>query len=50
MAVVVDAAKAAELKAVFEAQGETVFQIGRIIARPAGNDGVVLLNADKAWG
>jgi len=50
MAVVVDAAKAAELKAVFEAEGETVFEIGRVIARPEGNDGVVLLNADKAWG
>jgi len=50
MAVVVDAAKAAALKAVFEAHGETVFEIGRIIARPAGNEGVVLLNADKAWG
>jgi len=50
MAVVVDASKAAELKAVFEAEGETVFEIGRVIARPAGNDGVVLLNADQAWG
>jgi len=50
MAVVVDAAKAAELKAVFEAEGETVFEIGRVIARPEGNDGVVLLNADQAWG
>ncbi|HEY9079700.1 phosphoribosylformylglycinamidine cyclo-ligase [Magnetovibrio sp.] len=50
MAVVVDATKAAELKAVFEAEGETVFEIGRIIPRPQGNEGVVLLNADKAWG
>jgi len=50
MAVVVDASKAAELKAIFEAEGETVFEIGRVIARPEGNDGVVLLNADKAWG
>ena len=50
MAVVVDASKTAELKAVFEAEGETVFEIGRVIARPEGNDGVVLLNADKAWG
>jgi len=50
MAVVVDASKAAELKAIFESEGETVFEIGRVIARPEGNDGVVLLNADKAWG
>jgi len=50
MAVVVDAAKADSLKAVFEAHGETVFTIGRVIPRPVGNAGVVLLNADKAWG
>jgi len=50
MAVVVDASKAAELKTIFETEGETVFEIGRVIARPEGNDGVVLLNADKAWG
>ena len=50
MAVVVDASKASALKAIFEAEGETVFEIGRVIARPEGNDGVVLLNADKAWG
>ena len=50
MAVVVDASKAAELKAIFEAEGEKVFEIGRIIARPDDNEGVVLNNADKAWG
>ena len=50
MVVIVDAAQAAKLKAVFEAEGETVFEIGRIIPRPQGNAGVVLLNADKAWG
>jgi len=50
MAVVVNASKASALKAIFEAEGETVFEIGRVIARPEGNEGVVLLNADKAWG
>lgn len=50
MAVVVNAADAQDLKAVFEAEGETVFEIGRIITRPDGNEGVVLQNADKAWG
>jgi len=50
MAIVVEASKAAELKAVFEAEGETVFEIGRVVPRPEGNEGVVLLNADKAWG
>ncbi|MCW8915649.1 MAG: phosphoribosylformylglycinamidine cyclo-ligase [Magnetovibrio sp.] len=50
MAVVVEASKAQELKAIFEDEGEKVFEIGRIIARPDGNEGVVLNNADKAWG
>lgn len=50
MAIVVDAAKAAELKAVLEAHGETVYQIGRVVARPEGNEGVILQGADEAWG
>ena len=50
MAVVVAADRAADLKAVFEAEGETVFEIGRIVPRPDGNEGVILQNADKAWG
>ena len=50
MAVVVAAERAAELKAVFEAEGETVFEIGRIVPRPDGNEGVILNNAEKAWG
>ena len=54
MAVIVDAARAADLKAIFEAEGETVFEIGRIVSRPAkgepGDEGVILHNADKAWG
>ena len=50
MAVVVAADRAADLKAVFEAEDETVFEIGRIVPRPDGNEGVILQNADKAWG
>jgi len=50
MAVVVDADQADVLKAVFEAEGETVYEIGRIVPRPADNEGVVLQGADKAWG
>ncbi|PCI37803.1 MAG: phosphoribosylformylglycinamidine cyclo-ligase [Rhodospirillaceae bacterium] len=50
MAVVVEADRAAALKAIFESEGETVFEIGRVVPRPEGNEGVVLLNADKAWG
>lgn len=50
MAVVVEAQRATELAAVLESHGETVFEMGRVIDRPADNDGVVLLNADRAWG
>lgn len=50
MAIVVDAAKATELKAVLEAHGETVYQIGRVVARPKDNEGVILQGADEAWG
>lgn len=50
MAVVVDAARAAALKAVFEAEGEKVYEIGRVVARPEGNEGVILNDADEAWG
>jgi len=50
MAVLVEASRAAELKAIFESEGETVFEIGRIVSRPADNDGVLLLNAEQAWG
>lgn len=50
MAIVVDAAKATELKAVLEAGGETVYQIGRVVPRPKDNEGVILQGADEAWG
>jgi len=49
MVVIVDKSAAQDVRKVFEAEGETVFDIGRIVKRPAGNDGVILLNADKAW-
>ncbi len=50
MAVVVDASQAQVLKVVFESEGETVYEIGRIVSRPDGNDGVILNNAEQAWG
>ena len=50
MVLAVDAGRAAALKAVLEAHGETVFEIGRVVPRPAGNEGVILNSADKAWG
>lgn len=50
MVLVVDADQVADITKALQDGGETVFEIGRIIARPADNDGVVLQNADKAWG
>jgi len=50
MVLVVDADQVADITKTLQDGGETVFEIGRITARPLGNDGVVLQNADKAWG
>jgi len=49
MAVVVDSSRAAEVRAAFEAQGETVFEIGRIAARHPEGAQVVIENLDKTW-
>ncbi len=49
MAVVVDSSRAAEVRAAFEAQGETVFEIGRIAARQPDGAQVVIENLDKTW-
>jgi len=50
MAVVVEASRAQALKEIFESEGETVYEIGRIVARPKDNDGVILDHAEQAWG
>jgi len=50
MAVIVEASRAAELLSILESEGETVYQIGHIVARPTGNDGVILDNGEQAWG
>ncbi len=50
MAVFVVPERAQDLKSVFEANGETVFEIGRVVSRPQNNEGVILDNADQAWG
>ncbi|MCR4377199.1 MAG: phosphoribosylformylglycinamidine cyclo-ligase [Rhodospirillales bacterium] len=50
MVVIVDKSAAQSVRKTFETNGETVYEIGRIVKRPAGNDGVILRNADKAWG
>ena len=50
MVLVVDAARVSDIKAALQDGGETVFEIGHIVPRPQDNDGVILQNADKAWG
>jgi phosphoribosylformylglycinamidine cyclo-ligase len=39
----------ARVTAALEAAGERVAEIGRIIRRPAGNEGTVLLHTESAW-
>jgi phosphoribosylaminoimidazole (AIR) synthetase len=49
MAVVVDPARSAEVRAAFEAAGETVFEIGRIQARAEGAPSVVIEKLAETW-
>jgi len=49
MAVVVAPERAAEVRAAFEAAGETVFEIGRIQARGEGVAAVVIENLEQTW-
>lgn len=49
MICVVSAARAASVRAVFEAEGETVYTVGRLIRREAGAPAVVLREADGLW-
>ena len=45
LALIVDPARAAALKSLLEAQGETVFEIGRMVPRRAGEHGVIYREA-----
>jgi phosphoribosylformylglycinamidine cyclo-ligase len=47
MLVIVDAAKAKEAKAALEAAGETVFEVGRMVAREG--EPVTIANLERAW-
>jgi len=47
MLVVVEAGRAAEIKAVLEAEGETVFQVGRMV--PRSGEAVILNGLESAW-
>jgi len=49
MVAVVMPERAAALRAVFEAGGERVFEIGRIVASTGSDPKVVLENAERAW-
>ena len=49
MAVVVAPARAGEVRAAFEAAGETVFEIGRIQARSEGAASVTIENLAETW-
>jgi phosphoribosylformylglycinamidine cyclo-ligase len=49
MAVVADPARAGEVRAAFEAAGETVFEIGRIQARAEGAPSVVIEKLAETW-
>ena len=49
MVVVVEAARANEIHQSLEFMGEQVFEIGKVVARPEGNNGVILHNQEAAW-
>ncbi|MBK8211348.1 MAG: phosphoribosylformylglycinamidine cyclo-ligase [Rhodospirillales bacterium] len=49
MVAVVAADRAAALAAIFEAAGERVFQIGRIVGHPGDEPRVVLQNVERVW-
>lgn len=49
MAVVVAPEAAAEATALFEAEGETVHRIGRVVARPAAGPRVTFTDPEAAW-
>jgi phosphoribosylformylglycinamidine cyclo-ligase len=49
MAVVVAPGRAAEVRAAFEAAGETVFEIGRIQARAEGAASVTIETLAETW-
>ena len=49
MVEVVAAEKAAAARAAIEGAGERVHEIGRIVKRPAGNEGTILEGTERAW-
>jgi len=50
MVLVVDANHVTKVTTALQNGGETVFEIGTIVARPQDNAGVLLQNTDRAWG
>jgi phosphoribosylaminoimidazole (AIR) synthetase len=49
MVAVVASGDAAEVQAIFEAAGETVFQAGKVVPRAAGGPGSVVRETAAAW-
>jgi phosphoribosylformylglycinamidine cyclo-ligase len=49
MIAVVAPGNAAAARAAMEKAGERVFEIGRIVKRPAGNEGTILKGTESAW-
>ena len=49
MVAIVAPGSAAGARAAMEAAGERVFEIGRIVKRPAGNEGTILNGTERAW-
>jgi phosphoribosylformylglycinamidine cyclo-ligase len=49
MIAIVAPANAAAARAAMEQAGERIIEIGRIVKRPAGNDGTILNGTERAW-
>jgi phosphoribosylformylglycinamidine cyclo-ligase len=49
MVAIVAPGAVAAARAAMEAAGERVIEIGRIVKRPAGNEGTVMLHLESAW-
>ena len=49
MVAVVDPARADALERALSDAGETVFRVGRVVPRPTGGAGTILLHTETAW-
>jgi len=49
MIAVVDPSRVEAISRVFTDTGETVYRVGRVVARPADGAGTLLINTETAW-